>query len=342
MVPKNEQEHAGEVDAQTPDVQYGYVLPTFDRDGDGNPDDYIRNFRANSVTYPNARVVKYDYGSGSDDALNRIHQIENSDGSEVFAEYTYAGRRRRQSRRTGEQVNRRSNSSDTWQQAADGRTRFACGLLIYCSPALAVRHRSCPVGMPQRVWPRLEPPSPSCFGVPSRFGRITATKWQLGSAGTVIDHFTYGYDRNSNRLYKKNEHTSGGNFSEMYRDGDGSKASAYDGLNRLTGFTRGTLTVQSPSPELSIASDQRRQQFGYDGLGNWSTFKSDDGNGSDWDLEQSRTNNLANEITGITETHNDPVWVDPAYDKAGSMISGPTPGDEATEHCYQESGEKRQ
>jgi hypothetical protein len=120
----------------------------------------------------------------------------------------------------------------------------------------------------------------------------------------------------------------------MYRDGDGSKASAYDGLNRLTGFSRGTLTVQSTPDELSIASDQRRQQFGYDGLGNWLTFNSDDGDGTAWDLDQSRTNNAANEITGITETANDPVWVDPAYDKAGSMISGPKPGAETEGHGY--------
>ncbi len=88
--------------------------------------------------------------------------------------------------------------------------------------------------------------------------------------------------------------------------------------------------------ELSIASErQRRQQFGYDGLGNWLTFNSDDGDGSSWDIEQSRTNNLANEITGITETANDPVWVDPAYDAAGSMISGPRPGAETAETGFQ-------
>jgi hypothetical protein len=48
--------------------------------------------------------------------------------------------------------------------------------------------------------------------------------------------------------------------------------------------------------ELSIASDQRRQQFGYDGLGNWLTFKEATTGG--WTLDQSRTNNAANEIAG--------------------------------------------
>jgi hypothetical protein len=36
---------------------------------------------------------------------------------------------------------------------------------------------------------------------------------------------------------------AGTSFSEMYRDGDGAPASAYDGLNRLQGMNRGTLTV---------------------------------------------------------------------------------------------------
>jgi hypothetical protein len=60
MARRSRPDHSGDVDGQTPDVQYGYELS-----GTGD----AKNFRADSVTYPNARVVKYDYGSGSNDAL---------------------------------------------------------------------------------------------------------------------------------------------------------------------------------------------------------------------------------------------------------------------------------
>ncbi len=69
------------VDGQTLDVQYGYAISGTDN---------AKNFRANSVTYPNARVVKYDYGCCSNDTLNlpagrsgRVHEIETSDGWQI-------------------------------------------------------------------------------------------------------------------------------------------------------------------------------------------------------------------------------------------------------------------
>ena len=44
------------------------------------------------------------------------------------------------------------------------------------------------------------------------------------------------------------------------------------------------------------------QQWGLDATGNWKTFKQDnDGNGT-WELNQTRTANKANEITGITNS----------------------------------------
>ncbi len=46
---------------------------------------------------------------------------------------------------------------------------------------------------------------------------------------TSVDHFAYGYDRNSNRLFKENLLSAGN--SELY---------AYDDLNRLTNMQRGT------------------------------------------------------------------------------------------------------
>ena len=62
-------------------------------------------------------------------------------------------------------------------------------------------------------------------------------------SGTSTDDFQYGYDRNGNVLYKKNLVNS--SFSELYHANSatsGDSNSAYDPLNRLTGFSRGTLS----------------------------------------------------------------------------------------------------
>jgi len=64
-----------------------------------------------------------------------------------------------------------------------------------------------------------------------RFGRIIDQNW-TAAGGTSIDRFQYGYDADSNVLFKNN--LINPNFSELY---------AYDPLNRLTAFTRGTLNA---------------------------------------------------------------------------------------------------
>jgi hypothetical protein len=68
-----------------------------------------------------------------------------------------------------------------------------------------------------------------------QFGRVIDQNWQ-NSSGTSVDEFQYGYDANSNVLYKKNAvHT---NQSELY---------AYDNLNRLTNYSTGTLNSSNTS-----------------------------------------------------------------------------------------------
>ena len=65
-----------------------------------------------------------------------------------------------------------------------------------------------------------------------RFGRVVDQRWTL-DAGGHADRFTYGHDRNGNRLYEENLLES--TLSEFYHDGNG-----YDALNRLGAFSRGT------------------------------------------------------------------------------------------------------
>jgi len=64
------------------------------------------------------------------------------------------------------------------------------------------------------------------------------------------------------------------------------------------------------------------------GLGNWRGFREDPNGCGSFLLDQTRTHNAVNEITGISESQG-PSWVDPIYDAAGNMISGPK-GDNPT------------
>jgi len=75
-----------------------------------------------------------------------------------------------------------------------------------------------------------------------RFGRIADQNWIKNngtSAATTLDRFQYGYDADSNVMYKDNKVNS--SFSELYHASGTS--GAYDALNRLTGFVRGTLSA---------------------------------------------------------------------------------------------------
>lgn len=172
------------------------------------------------------------------------------------------------------------------------------------------------------------------YGGFDRFGRIIDQKWQ-NTAATVKDRYTYGYDRNSNRLYRKNEHASGGAFSELYHANGATLLAAYDGLDRLTDFRRGTLS-QTNRPNDTISSNiSRVQDFGLEALGNWKTFK-EDADGSGWDLEQSREHNKVNEIDTDDDHSNGPGasitastgtnWIDPKFDAVGNMTQGPKAG----------------
>ena len=86
----------------------------------------------------------------------------------------------------------------------------------------------------------------------------------------------------------------------------------------------------------TVATASGEQIWTLEALGNWRKFKWDaDGGGDSW-VTQTRYHNAANEIdgnngdsiTGPTGTGTD--WVDPTFDAAGNMTSGPRPGAEDT------------
>ena len=63
----------------TPNIQYAYAS------GSSN------TIRPTSVTYPNGRVITFDYGTagGINDQASRVESIK--DGSMVLAQYSYLG-----------------------------------------------------------------------------------------------------------------------------------------------------------------------------------------------------------------------------------------------------------
>src|SRR5436190_1300143 len=76
------QAHSGAVNtASTPKVQYAYAK------GSAN------TIRPTTMTYPNGRVLNYDYGTsgGMNDAASRIASYIDNDGTTHLADYSYLG-----------------------------------------------------------------------------------------------------------------------------------------------------------------------------------------------------------------------------------------------------------
>ncbi|KKL56977.1 hypothetical protein LCGC14_2240020, partial [marine sediment metagenome] len=205
-----------------------------------------------------------------------------------------------------------------------------------------------------------DPDRDSTHGSLDRFNRVADQHWRhektAGTVGATQDQYTYGYDYNSNRLWRQN--TQETMLGELYHANEAPLAAAYDGLDRLKDFRRGTLSKsQNGDHDYDEVTDDIDlvQDFGLDPLGNWRTFK-EDADGTDWDLEQEREHNKANEIDDSDASSGDQddnaieattgvdwkgpeynigaepstnTWT-PGYDKAGNMLSGPETGSEGT------------
>jgi RHS repeat-associated protein len=132
-----------------------------------------------------------------------------------------------------------------------------------------------------------------------------------------VDRYQYGYDPNSNRLYKANvvgTPVVSGGLDEYY---------SYDNLNRLTVMQRGVLNGTSTGIS---GTPSREMDYTLDPTGNWSAYLTKT-NGTT-DLNQTRTANKVNEITAIGGT---PAWATPpVYDAAGNMTSFPQPASPAS------------
>jgi RHS repeat-associated protein len=254
------EEHDGAVDANTLFVQYDYA--------DGATGGVAKYVRLDEVTYPsgspNGREVHYNYGATGaiDDIMSRLSSIyddANDDGDIDAGEDVYAG------------YKYLGGGTIVEEDYAESQTK-----LSYLNAA-----------------------GTNITGM-DRFGRVTDQVWTDYGANpdTVIDEYTYTYDRVGNRTSKGNTlHTA---FNETY---------TYDALDRLTSTDRGDGTSND-------------QTWGLDGLGNFATF-------NDGGTSQTRTVDAANEITGISGSSKTP-----AYDAAGNMKFGPKPGNETTGMHY--------
>jgi hypothetical protein len=197
------QSHSGAVNTSTtPNVQYGYSLMA----GGAN------HSRLTSLTYPNGKVLNYNYNSGLDDSISRLSSLFDSSGT--LEAYTYLG-------------------LDTVVKRA------------HPQPNVDLTYIGSGTGDAGDQYTGLD-----------RFGRIVEQKWWNNTTITATDDFKYGYDRDSNRLYRTNELNH--NFDELYHvNGSGN---GYDNLNQLIAFARGVLnashdTITSPTHSITWSLD---------------------------------------------------------------------------------------
>jgi YD repeat-containing protein len=116
-----------------------------------------------------------------------------------------------------------------------------------------------------------------------RFGRVVDQRWRTTSAD--VDRYQYGYDRDSNPLYRDNLVNPA--FGELYHAAGA--GNGYDSLGQMTAFERGTLNTTKDGVS---GTASRTQSWTLDALGNFASVTTDG-------TAQSRTHNQQNEVTGV-------------------------------------------
>lgn len=150
------QSHSGSASTSSPGVTYNYA------NGGAN------TIRPTSMTYPNGRVLNYDYGTsgGTNDLLSRIGSIIDNDGTTHLADYTYVG--------LNQIVQVASPQPDT--------------MLTYIQ-----QEGEPPIGAGGDQYTGWD-----------QFGRLVDIRWMGISSGEDLERTQYGYDAASNRLWRKN------------------------------------------------------------------------------------------------------------------------------------------
>ncbi|MEZ5951680.1 MAG: hypothetical protein R3C12_21200 [Planctomycetaceae bacterium] len=258
------------------------TTPKFQYTYDDGSDNTIR---PTALVYPYGRELHYDYGSTGemDDAASRVASLIDDDGTTHLVDYSYLGR---------------GGSA----QSVDAP--FGRGFVIADSP------------QPEVPWTMMDltgtndPDTGDIYSGFDRFGRVKDNRWYNYDALADVDRIQYGYNRAGNRIWRKNvvADALGKHFDELYGN---------DAIQRLKDLQRGTLN----GSHTGVTDEAYAECWSLDQTGNWRKYLQDD-DGSGWDLNQSRTANTVNEITGISASTG-PVWVTPAYSKAGNMTTIP-------------------
>ncbi len=311
---KEYQAHTTVVDTQstpcTPYVEYGY--DNSDTDDNGIFD---KAMRLKSVRYPNTRVVHYLY---TDPSASNPYE---TDG-------------------LGDAISRVTALAKDTGRGQDDANVHAAYVYNGASRLVEAAHPNVGADGLNLIYRGSTAGTYSGF---DRFGRVVDQKWQDTATPTpaVKDRFTYGYDYNSNRLWRDNVVASAASqkFDEQY---------IYDDLNRLTTFRRGVLDYNHVVPA-SGSNCVRREAWGLSATGNWSDYQIDANGDGDYadatDLDQDRTHSIVNEIDtdndhadgrdegAITESAGS-VWLGLSYDACGNVKIGPKPAAETTRHHY--------
>ena len=201
--------------------------------------------------------------------LSRIHSLVDSDGTTHLADYTYLGRDR-----TVQVDFPQPGVKFTWLwQTGDNPT---------------------PPAEPYTGW--------------DHFGRAIDLRWIKNGSGAELERLQHGYDRASNRLYRKNlVAPDADKQDELY---------TYDGLSQLSVFQRGVLNTGCTA---ITGTPIAEEDFIFDPTGNWNEYVR---KASGTPTTQTRTHNKANELTAIDSSSSLVT-----EDAAGNMTKVPKPDD---------------
>ncbi len=214
--------------------------------------------RPTGVTYPNGRAVASDYGPAG--GLNdRLSRLDSlRDGAVSLEAYTYLGLGAVVEQRHPEPGVDLSYVKLAAESAGDAGDQYT-GL--------------------------------------DRFDRVVDQRHRATGTGAAVDRFQYGYDRDSNRLYRDNLALPA--LGEVY---------SYDGLNQVTGYQRGTLDAAKTGV---TGTPARTQGYAYDAAGNFGGVTTDG-------VAQARAANRQNEVTAVAGA------TTPTFDAAGNMTGDET------------------
>ncbi|MFN0052358.1 MAG: RHS repeat-associated core domain-containing protein, partial [Planctomycetales bacterium] len=242
------QSHSGAVNTMTtPKVQYGYA------NGSAN------TIRPTSMTYPNGRVLNYDYGTagGINDAASRSAALIDSDGITHLADYAYLG--------AAIPPLNKGGPGGVLPTVSNPFTPNRTVEVDYTQPDIKYTLVGTAGGD--------DPDTGDIYRGFDRFSRVKDSYWYNYGTSTDVDRIKYGYSRSGNRTYRENTvaTAAGKSFDESY---------FYDLIQRLKTMDRGTLNAL----KTAVTNKQFAQCWSLDSTGNWKGFRQDDTGDGTWDL----------------------------------------------------------